>query len=427
MNREIDKIFREALKDHHTPPPPSVWENVSRRLETRKKRNFLLWGYRSAAIIALLLSFVYLYRIQYTVNTKADWESKKERCVSFNNPSFASLEKVSSLRPPLEFPEVRELKNKVILPGKETPLQVITQETGLCNSHTSPMLSMYNITIRKETIPLVSKRAYKTNQLYRQLLGEEPEKEKPEEPERKNKVKWTLSGHFAPGYADGSYHTPSDANKKAYVSEEGTNGVFNMSGGIKVAINADRRFSFHTGIMYTRMGQRTEEGNVYRHSVNLFSAASGDGKIKTPLGYIDRKKRTNYPSALLALKTEKATSSHIEQQFGSIEIPVGIRYKLNDNKFIFSILGGVSGSFLISNKAYLSYRNKKEYIGSTEDIRHFNISTDVGIGVEYPLTPHIKIMLEPLFRYYLRSLSQNDDIGFNPYIFSFSTGIGINF
>ena len=104
-----------------------------------------------------------------------------------------------------------------------------------------------------------------------------------------------------------------------------------------------------------------------------------------------------------------------------------MKYYLNNNKIRFSLLAGFSGSFIISNKAYLNYENNREYIGSTENIRNFNISTDWALGVEYPISPKVKIMLEPGFRYYLQSISEDENIDFKPYIFSFSTGIGINF
>ena len=66
-------------------------------------------------------------------------------------------------------------------------------------------------------------------------------------------------------------------------------------------------------------------------------------------------------------------------------------------------------------------------LGSTENIRKFNLSTDLGLGVEYPLGRKVKLMVEPGFRYFLQSLSKNDLIDFKPYTFTLSTGIGIEF
>ena len=117
----------------------------------------------------------------------------------------------------------------------------------------------------------------------------------------------------------------------------------------------------------------------------------------------------------------------LEQVFGSIEIPLHVRYQLNDNKVQFSLSGGLSGGILVNNKVFMKASGDKELLGSTENIRKFNLSTDLGLGVEYPLGRKVKLMVEPGFRYFLQSLSKNDLIDFKPYTFTLSTGIGIEF
>lgn len=57
--------------------------------------------------------------------------------------------------------------------------------------------------------------------------------------------------------------------------------------------------------------------------------------------------------------------------------------------------GDSGGSFIVANKAYLNYGNNRKYVGTTEDIRTFNISTDWALGVEYPIFPRITFMVEP--------------------------------
>ena len=122
------------------------------------------------------------------------------------------------------------------------------------------------------------------------------------------------------------------------------------------------------------------------------------------------------------------TEETLEQVFGSVEIPMYVRYMLySGNKFSLGVTGGLNGGFIVSNKVYLESENGKELLGSTENIRKFNLSTDLSLGVEYPVTRKIKIMLEPGFRYYLQSLSRNERINFKPYTFTLSTGIGIEF
>ena len=125
--------------------------------------------------------------------------------------------------------------------------------------------------------------------------------------------------------------------------------------------------------------------------------------------------------------TDNAEES-LEQIFGAIEIPLYARYLLNaNNKIAFTLIGGISGGFIVNNKVYLETNEDKELLGSTENIRNFNLSTDFSVGIEYPVTNKIKIMIEPGFRYYLQSLSTNELIDFKPYSFTLSTGVGIKF
>ena len=162
----------------------------------------------------------------------------------------------------------------------------------------------------------------------------------------------------------------------------------------------------------------------------LPSLQHSDRMIATPLGNI--KTRTQgvayrSPEAILLSSLSSTSSETIEQTFGTLEIPLHVRYLLNNNKVLFAVSGGVSGNFIVNNKVFLRNGKDKEYIGSTEDIRNFNISTDIGLGMEYPVTSNIRIMIEPGFKYFLQSLSRNDYIDFKPYLFTFSTGIGIRF
>ena len=90
-------------------------------------------------------------------------------------------------------------------------------------------------------------------------------------------------------------------------------------------------------------------------------------------------------------------------------------------------MGGFGASFMVRNETTLTYDGVSESMGETEGIRKFNISTNVGIGVEYPITKAISFRMEPGFKYYLQSLSKDGDIKFKPYTFTFSTGIGISF
>ena len=207
-------------------------------------------------------------------------------------------------------------------------------------------------------------------------------------------------------------------------------GLMNVGGGLKLSVSANKRFSVQTGLFYSRMGQKTSGAGSGVRAMMLPSLQHSDRMIATPLGNIKTHTQGvayRSPEAILLSSLNSSSSETIEQTFGTLEIPLHVRYLLNNNKVLFAVSGGVSGNFIVNNKVFLRNGRDKEYIGSTEDIRNFNISTDIGLGMEYPVTSNIRIMIEPSFKYFLQSLSRNDDIDFKPYLFTFSTGIGIRF
>ena len=71
---------------------------------------------------------------------------------------------------------------------------------------------------------------------------------------------------------------------------------------------------------------------------------------------------------------------------------------------------------------YVTYLRELQWeeriYGRSEDIRTFNISTNIGFGIEYPLSKSIHIKVEPGFKYYLQSLSKSAEIDFKPYSFT---------
>lgn len=426
MKVDIDKLFRDALKDQSCPPPPRVWKNIARQLPAVPKSRSL-WWYRSAAAAALVLSLTYLLRIEKEKEILSHSFRSPVKSLEINRENRSiSPDIVSFPLAKLELPAESAGKHPLSTGMKEIPLTVTESNLPVSAIVTPAEEKLIDRRNLRNMIPLTDKNSYDMQRIYREFL-ESDRKTRPAG-FRKNTLKIMLSGHFAPGYSGGNYQAPD--NKTRSYQEEDLSGIFNMSGGIKVAFITSKRFSVHTGVIYTQIGQRTENSNLFLSSATLFSSARLKQKnIRTPLGNIKNNSAGQmYQLEDMSLKSEvRSAASHIDQEFGAIEIPVGIRYKLNDNKLIVSVSGGFSGSFIVSNKAYLTLGKKKDYIGNTENIRRFNVSTDLGLGVEYPLSPRIKIMLEPAFRYYLQSLSQDKDIDFNPYVFSVATGIGINF
>lgn len=433
MNNNLDHLFKKALQDKSYEPPPYIWGNIERQLN-KNKHKVALWWWRTAAAAAVVAAFIGIW-LFYSV------ESPEIEVAGITGTEILKTKDSTNL-PDTFSDSIQEEKTVqyvtketvtevpvLIAQNKRTELEPIQMhragEAGFIKQ-TAPDYAISTRKLQRNFIPLTSKEAYQNQKEYQKLLNTPTSLTTDE----KRKIKVMVSGHFVPAYSSGSYSSSLKNSRGVSYSSNQMDGLMNVGGGLKLSVSANKRFSVQTGLFYSRMGQKTSGAGSGVRAMMLPSLQHSDRMIATPLGNI--KTRTQgvayrSPEAILLSSLNSSSSETIEQTFGTLEIPLHVRYLLNNNKVLFAVSGGVSGNFIVNNKVFLRNGRDKEYIGSTEDIRNFNISTDIGLGMEYPVTSNIRIMIEPGFKYFLQSLSRNDDIDFKPYLFTFSTGIGIRF
>ena len=433
MNNNLDHLFKKALQDKSYEPPPYIWGNIERQLN-KNKHKVALWWWRTAAAAAVVAAFIGIW-LFYSV------ESPEIVVAGITGTEILKTKDSTNL-PDTFSDSIQEEKTVqyvtketvtevpvLIAQNKRTELEPIQMhragEAGFIEQ-TAPDYAISTRKLQRNFIPLTSKEAYQNQKEYQKLLNTPTSLTTDE----KRKIKVMVSGHFVPAYSSGSYSSSLKNSRGVSYSSNQMDGLMNVGGGLKLSVSANKRFSVQTGLFYSRMGQKTSGAGSGVRAMMLPSLQHSDRMIATPLGNI--KTRTQgvayrSPEAILLSSLNSSSSETIEQTFGTLEIPLHVRYLLNNNKVLFAVSGGVSGNFIVNNKVFLRNGRDKEYIGSTEDIRNFNISTDIGLGMEYPVTSNIRIMIEPGFKYFLQSLSRNDDIDFKPYLFTFSTGIGIRF
>lgn len=433
MNNNLDHLFKKALQDKSCEPPPYIWGNIERQLN-KSKHKVALWWWRTAAAAAVVAAFIGIW-LFYSV------ESPEIEVAGITGTEILKTKDSTNL-PDTFSDSIQEEKTVqyvtketvtevpvLIAQNKRTELEPIQMhragEAGFIEQ-TAPDYAISTRKLQRNFIPLTSKEAYQNQKEYQKLLNTPTSLTTDE----KRKIKVMVSGHFVPAYSSGSYSSSLKNSRGVSYSSNQMDGLMNVGGGLKLSVSANKRFSVQTGLFYSRMGQKTSGAGSGVRAMMFPSLQHSDRMIATPLGNI--KTRTQgvayrSPEAILLSSLNSSSSETIEQTFGTLEIPLHVRYLLNNNKVLFAVSGGVSGNFIVNNKVFLRNGRDKEYIGSTEDIRNFNISTDIGLGMEYPVTSNIRIMIEPGFKYFLQSLSRNDDIDFKPYLFTFSTGIGIRF
>ena len=423
MSNNLDKLFKKALQNRECEPPAYIWAGVEKHLALQHRRRIVhLWGIRTASAAAVLFlcltlwqlfspekmpesSPLYVY-VPGEVVDPIEYEFQTEEDSSALFDSKPSIVKsAENIRPRLSLPELRKMQSSLLIADNYNP--------NIKSTH-------------QNFIPLTSREAIENQESYRNLLNQT---DRSLDTEKKD-VKISVSGHFTPAFSSGTYSS-SVRNTRGYsYSQDQMKGIMNAGGGMRLSITTNNKLFFQTGISYSRIGQRTTDSNTGSR-IAAFSVDKQSPRVTTPLGNVETEHKAiafRTAEAIVLNTMSENTEETLEQVFGSVEIPMYVRYLLySGNKFSLGVTGGLNGGFIVSNKVYLESENGKELLGSTENIRKFNLSTDLSLGVEYPVTRKIKIMLEPGFRYYLQSLSRNERINFKPYTFTLSTGIGIEF
>lgn len=429
MSEALEKLFRAALEETTVTPPERVWQRVDAHFAAKRRRSRRLFAYSgaAAAVILLLLSPFFF------PGTREEASSPELARPMSIAPGTSILVAVTP-PPSTIFAPVRrqpvaqvEIFSPVTLSPARPSGDVLPNHSGMLTL--DPMTTL-NI------IPIISGSTYENAREYHQLLARDlpgsprvlarnvrREEEKAPRRERPANMRYTVSGYVAPGYSSGEYSAANSGDDAAF-EESQMGGMYNLNGGITFAVNTSKRLAVETGVGFSRIGQRADI--KYHPSMSLSPTARS---INTPWGNVSSSQALvifhDSNEEILEEGVRSYQSGTLEQQLDAIDIPLHLRYYINNRKLKFSVLGGFGAHILVDNRTYLHSSDSRENIGTPDDIRSLNFSTRVGLGVEYPITHAIHFKVEPLFRYYLQSISS--DINFKPYSFNLSTGIGITF
>jgi hypothetical protein len=115
-------------------------------------------------------------------------------------------------------------------------------------------------------------------------------------------------------------------------------------------------------------------------------------------------------------------NANLMQRINSIEIPVALSFNFYTAKKLALLLHtGLSANILTNNYFYNADENIQ--IGRITNLRQFNVSGSIGLGMEYPVLARMKITVEPTFRYFLNSVNTEGYLNIHPYSFGIYTGV----
>ncbi|MBC9794575.1 outer membrane beta-barrel protein [Sinomicrobium weinanense] len=240
--------------------------------------------------------------------------------------------------------------------------------------------------------------------------------------------KWSINPNVAPVY----YNSISGGSPIASEFKESPkSGKVNLSYGINVAYKVSKRVSVRSGVNRVNYGYNTNDvaitPSLLAQSLDNINYSRPTERASAP--YVSNAKDKIDPP--LAANQEIASSfasqeGHMQQEFGYIEVPMEVKYRVVDQRLGLNLIGGVSSLFLTDNALLVKSGSSSTKLGESNNLNDVNFSTNVGLGVDYLLSDQLQLQIEPMFKYQWNAFS-NDSGGFRPYSFGVYTGFSFRF
>ncbi len=438
--KHIDRVFQEKFKDFEATPREVVWDSISARLQNnqRKKRVLPIW-YKMAGVAAILALFI-------------NYATGLFKSSEIGNAAASTLVEDNTLSISLASHDYTEnmIRSSIILQAimqhtyKKQILDNQTSEFGINGS------SEIVASSKKESkvILLVPKDKY-TFSNYNSSVVSNSAKESTTKntksnlkdlptPENNKEVetleiaiaskKLRVSTMAAPIFYD---NFGSGTSIDAQFANNESSGELSISYGINLAYQISEKIKLRSGISKVDLSYNTKNiaftAAVNPTALNGINYADGnipnyriENRIVRPFNNLNASAEFNRASLA------SPTAGYINQKLGFIEVPLEIEYVLVDKKFGVNIIGGGSTLFLDDNMISLNSSDFSTDLGEANNLNTISFSTNIGVGIDYKISPQFELNLEPIFKYQLNTFSKTTG-NVNPYYFGVYSGFSFKF
>ena len=125
---------------------------------------------------------------------------------------------------------------------------------------------------------------------------------------------------------------------------------------------------------------------------------------------------------------QEATKYSFKYHYYYLNIPVKANYFIVNRKIKFYLTAGLSANiFLYQKTTFLTHHQNSDKKASTKSNNGFaplNFSALIGCGINYPISPKTKLLIEPIYR---RSINSIIDAPVKSYLYSIGMNVGILF
>ena len=465
--RNIDRIFQEKFKDFEVFPETHVWKGIEKELVKKRKRRVVPLWMRFAGAAAILIAFIsvgtWFYNNNDTKNnspntiTNTDNSEKNKGNNSDKEEQLLNTEKNNN---PFDKIQTKEtlITTKQESDQQNSTIQQITQnnervQNGLNNKtknnnivEVQKMVSQQKINehlqdkksnaieiaekpqnLGKENLALTDVEK-PTKNPKKNILEEVREQENIEELLETNTKKWAIGSTTGPVYMNSLEGSPIDPS----LENNSKNSKGSLSYGIKVNYKLSDKFSLQSGIQNIDLAYSTSNVTVIVTSslldqsntnINFNIKGASAQVLSNDMHIAQASEVSQIP---FRKQSPFNNSGNLEQRLSYIEVPLEAKYALVQKKLAVNLVGGFSTYFLYGNDVSMSSLGKNISLGEASNVNDLNFSGNVGIDLNYNISPNLYINTSPMLKYQLNTYSENAG-GFKPYFFGVYVGVNFRF
>jgi hypothetical protein len=448
-------LIKRRLEQFSPEPPPEIWQRIQAEMAGKKRRALWVVLRRFAAAAVLLIATA------TGILVLNDHPAPENSTVSMNDnpvilekqaipPSDVQNSKMGkSMSPGKSRHNVASVRESVQISVSEnseksserTILTFVTM-TGERQSFYKPEeLLQQNVT--EKTLVEKRKSGELTGIKTEELLAMETKRESKS---YKKPAGWNIGVRLSPDYS--SYSSDYSAAYAKYMSSPGRQSQTGVGGGISVEYKTSGRWKVESGLYYARSGDKSgnsnhlfasktdyayvfaDENKYYSTSV---SVRNGIINMNSTAGVIqltqapDNSKLVSGAESALGLNSALLSSGEFYQVFDFLEVPFTARYRINDGKIVFELLGGISTNIVVGNQVFMENGSARDYVGKTSNISKFGFSGLTGIAMIYPISKRISFSMEPRASYWINSLNTSNEVDFRPWRIGVYSGVTYSF
>ncbi len=239
--------------------------------------------------------------------------------------------------------------------------------------------------------------------------------------------KWNIAPTVAPVY----YNSIGDGSPiDDQFTDNNKNGQVNMSYGVQVAYNINKKLRVRSGINRVDLSYSTSDIGFSPSAVgqNLESVRYDENAGAILIADMGSVRNTFEITSDFNRNSIDKTQNPglLNQSIGYLEVPLEMEYALVDKKIGVHVIGGVSTLFLQNNAITVEAGDFITPIGEANNLNPVSFSGNVGLGMGYKITKQFEFTLEPIFKYQLNAFSENAN-SFRPYYFGVYSGVSFKF